>query len=129
MLIFVYGTLRVGQGNNRWFLADVECVQEGVSVAGYKMYTSGGIPAIHHTGDTRDSVVGDVFDLSTAPNPDLVLAALDQLEGEGEWYHRVEATTTTGLNVELYAMPMSEIERGFPHEIPEGNWIEWRKSA
>lgn len=97
-LVFVYGTLKRGYGNNR-LLKDA--VYTGTDeLPGFEMYYSygeGSFPVIKRNGN--GSVVGEVYDLSGCPH---ALGWLDSLEGHPEWYNRQVHETVSGVKVQTY---------------------------
>lgn len=60
--IFVYGTLRKGEGNYQAFSRkyEMEVLKEGVPATGYKMYEVG-IPFVCYTGNPDDVIYGDIL--------------------------------------------------------------------
>ena len=118
-----YGTLRYGHGNHNWFLRDVLMCSAGSMITGYTMSTFGGYPAVFSTGNEEDVIIVDVFDLSTAPEPESLLRSIDAME-IGAGYRRDVVTTTSGLEVYLYVM-LDEDKEYFPEEIPSGDWNDY----
>jgi gamma-glutamylcyclotransferase (GGCT)/AIG2-like uncharacterized protein YtfP len=75
---FVYGTLRLGQGNHRIVEADLEAVREA-RLPGHVLYGDG-LPYIAACGDPASIVTGDL--LMVRPGQyERSLRALDRLEG------------------------------------------------
>lgn len=129
--VFVYGTLRHGQGNWDWALKN-KSDMIGYAYTPGEMYTLGGFPGvILPTTDDRangKTVRGEVFACD-----DETLRVLDRLEGEGRMYHRrTVAVTYTSLvtndpepptNVFIYEygrIPSRD------QLIPDGDWIGHR---
>jgi len=82
MLVFVYGTLKEGYGNN-YLLSSSEKVSSGV-MEGYKLYDCGFPIAVKSDGDF---ISGEVYDIG---DDAMVLNRLDRLESEGSMYNRVD---------------------------------------
>lgn len=84
-LVFVYGTLKRGYGNNV-LLQDADFIGEAKTVSPWKLDARGGIPFLH-----KDSTVGarcvrgEVFAVNEQE-----LANLDRLEGHPDFYFRDE---------------------------------------
>lgn len=94
MLIFVYGTLKRGYGNNR-LLQTAEFVREA-TLPGFRLHDSG-FPVAEKVSDEH-FVKGEIFRI----DPDKHLRSLDGLEGEGSMYHREIHTTEDGEEVSVY---------------------------
>lgn len=116
--VFVYGTLRVGQGNYRHLLKDKKGANYlGEStITGYKMVSLGGFPAIYHTGNKDDIIKGDVFEVDDEVNTNL-----DRLEGYPNWYDKVEVETEDYGNAFVYTMEEAKNET----PIESGDWCEY----
>jgi len=102
--IFVYGTLKRGDGNYFRLLHNkkgAEFVDEAITIKTYSMIQSG-IPYVSKN-DTKhkSNIQGEVFKVS-----DEVLYSLDMLEGHPDWYYRekipVKCTNGTVLNAFIY---------------------------
>lgn len=87
-LVFVYGTLKEGHGNNHVIQSE-NTVKKGAAVTEekYTMYRSG-IPYVDKTKETS-IISGEVYEIDQ-----MTLARVDRLEGyrpnnhEGSWYKR-----------------------------------------
>jgi gamma-glutamylcyclotransferase (GGCT)/AIG2-like uncharacterized protein YtfP len=98
LLLFVYGTLRVGRGNYRRLLAGKTLHVAPATLADHALYIAA-YPYYPYITDTADGglVVGDLFTLRPEVYTEL-LTALDALEGyqpddpEGSAYLRVRRT-------------------------------------
>lgn len=81
-LIFVYGTLKRGWGNNA-IIHDQEFVSEAHTVyRNYQMYTLGGFPGVVKG---HNFINGELFSVD-----DTAFARCDQLEGHPNFYKREE---------------------------------------
>jgi len=108
-LVFVYGTLRRGQGNYKRLLTSSEWLGEHV-VSGWDMYDLGAFPAVvRGHGD----VTGDVFRVT----PD-TFARLDMLEGYPRFYDRELIETPAGA---AWVYCHNDIPSNRP--IPSGDWV------
>ena len=85
-LLFVYGTLKRGDGNYFRLLHNkegVEFVAKAVTVKKYSMMQSG-IPYVSKNDENhKANIQGEVFKVS-----DIVLSRIDILEGHPDWYYR-----------------------------------------
>jgi len=116
--IFVYGSLREGFGNWRYFLHGNStklgnCVVEG----NYAMHSFGGFPAVKHTNVNPTHIVGEVYEVS-----DVVYQDIEHLESYPSFYDREKVDTPWGeadmyiiLNDELSDKPI----------IESGDWKEY----
>jgi len=87
--VFVYGTLRWGQGNWKWALKD-KAKFLGFAHTKGKMYHLGGFPGVRLSDDPEDLVWGEVYEVD-----DATLKTLDRLEGvDHGFYNRVETVVT-----------------------------------
>lgn len=139
MLVFVYGTLKKGRGNNHR-LAKATFIGEAL-VANYKLLNAGfpvAIPAkdAHTTGELWD--IGNPETDNTARE---ILGGLDRLEGyypgdlDNCMYHRREILTTEGITAFMYVgNPRREYEKRLsemPHDEqgvyswPDANLHSW----
>ena len=96
-LVFVYGTLKQGYGNN-YILRTSRLLGAAETIGKMRMYDAGFPvvrPRTEKPGDWNATVTGEVY-LVTDPD---VMRRLDQLESEGRMYHRrkkkVRMTATT----------------------------------
>lgn len=81
-LVFVYGTLKKGFGNNV-LLADAEFLGEAITADEAYVMTGRGIPFVHLVKQDGHRIVGEVYSV-TEPQ----LRSLDGLEGHPTWYER-----------------------------------------
>lgn len=88
-LIFVYGTLKRGFGNNR-IIADQNYLGLGETVAStFQMYSLGGFPGVVRGSKT---IRGELFEVDEE-----AFARCDRLEGHPYFYRR-EQVEVTGIN-------------------------------
>ena len=98
--VFVYGTLRVGQGNHH-LLASSRMIGLDRTLARYTLVDLGAFPAVVVGGAT--AVVGEVFEVDAA-----TLARLDRLEGHPRFYQRTTVRLASGRRAEMYVMALGE---------------------
>ena len=80
VMVFVYGTLMKGYGNNRYYLAQSEFLGKG-EITGYGLYAVSSFPGI--VPEDGEKVQGEVYKVDQD-----TLKRLDGLEGEGSLYLR-----------------------------------------
>lgn len=128
MLVAVYGTLRLDQGNYKYLLEGTAAEHRGVDFIEGTMFSLGGFPGVI-TGDNHKGLVEvDLFYLPEPSRAEL-LRSLDGLEGyspdrspERCMYLRKTTTTKGGHMVFYY-----EWNRDVPNDnqlIPSGNWLD-----
>lgn len=111
--VFVYGTLRVGQGNHH-LLAHAPMIGLDRTPARYTLVDLGAFPAVVVGGAT--AVVGEVFEVDAA-----TLARLDRLEGHPRFYQRTTVRLASGRRAEMYVMALGEDRPQRP--IASGDWL------
>jgi gamma-glutamylcyclotransferase (GGCT)/AIG2-like uncharacterized protein YtfP len=84
-LLFVYGTLREGGGND-YLLKGCRRIGKEALVAG-NLYLDGGLPML---GKGLQAVLGEVYEIPDEKSWE----RLDRLEGHPNWYHREKVTVT-----------------------------------
>jgi gamma-glutamylcyclotransferase (GGCT)/AIG2-like uncharacterized protein YtfP len=109
-LIFVYGTLRKGQGNHRYFLNRSKFLGMAKTKKRYVLYGHG-IPILSRTGAVSQ-VTGEVYSIDTA-----TLERLDELEGHPDMYKREQAEVVLQDGTELTAWI-------YFYDTPRGDLIE-----
>lgn len=120
-LVAVYGTLREGQGNWRWALRDRSEKLGDAELSGFKMYSTGGFPAVVRTTDEDvEDIHVEVYEVD-----DEVFSDLDRLEGYPTMYTREQVETEYGL-AWLYIW---NFELGGLQLIPEGDWVKFRQAS
>jgi len=115
--IFTYGSLMEGFGNNIVMHKAGGVKVKETSIKGLVLHAySWGFPAATY-GESE--VHGEVYEV-----PQRGLWKLDELEGEGTFYHRVNFETTCGLKVQTYVIKSEEI-RGA--KIDHGSWKKYKE--
>ena len=133
--VFVYGTLRTGEGNWQWALQGKTVSDAQATLAGVQMYDQGGFPFVMRGEDASETVVGDLMEIE----PDLydkVMGSLDSLEGytpgsRFNLYDRdiVTVTTADGIEHRAYVYLVAKqregsVRAGCPR-IESGDWIDF----
>ncbi len=117
-LVFTYGSLLTGLGNHR-VIAAGELVGEAITEAGWTLVSLGGFPGAIEGGEI--AIVGELYRVD-----DATLAGLDQLEGNGSFYTRVERKIITTDGREriawIYALPSENLNRTI---VESGDWREF----
>lgn len=119
-LVFVYGTLRVGQPNFNRYLMGSEIIAKAVLTAPkYKIVSLGGFPGMFE-GGTR-VVHGDIFRVSSA-----TLKDLDRLEGHPNFYERKEVSLAKPMSEPVFAYFLPRDDRHYENapEIISGDWLQ-----
>jgi gamma-glutamylaminecyclotransferase len=103
-LVFVYGTLKQGNSNNR-LLAGARCEGAAVTAESYGL-NADGAPRVYRDAPRGYAapVVGEVYYVD-----DNTLARLDSLEGHPKWYCREQVAVTVAggcVLAWLYFMPV-----------------------
>lgn len=107
--VFVYGTLRNGQGNYGRLLRGRTADEQLGTVAGVAMYNrNGGFPYSVVTNDPSDVIVGELMTPKADEYAD-VLDSLDWLEGYTpgsafNHYDRIEVTVTLATGEQVTAL-------------------------
>ena len=83
MLIFTYGTLKRGHGNNH-YMRGCRFVGDAVSTEAAYSMNGRGFPFLYQG---NQYVLGEVWEV-----PEEAVPAIDRLEGHPEWYRREERT-------------------------------------
>ena len=116
-LIFVYGTLRLGEWNHR-LLASAES-RGAARAPGFLLHDLGGCPAaVPCASNVRhSSVAGEVYAVD-APT----LARVDRLEGHPDAWRRVPVTLENGTVAWIYTMRPDQVS--WARLIPGGDWTD-----
>lgn len=112
-LVFVYGTLLVGERNHRLLKGTQLLSDEARTQPGFRLYDLGPYPALVRGGD--QAVVGEVYEVDQP-----TLAALDRLEGHPDLYRRTGIVLADDTDVETYLMSPAQLA-GYPI-IASGSW-------
>lgn len=126
-LVFTYGTLKRGYGNNR-LLDGARFMGEAVTQPIFNLFSLGGFPGITMDGTT--AVHGEVFEVTD----ETMMARLDRLEGHPGWYrrtpikaHYVEGGSTSENEIDVEAYVLPDGYGAANTQIPSGIW--GRRSA
>jgi gamma-glutamylaminecyclotransferase len=117
--VFVYGTLRQGEGNHRLLLS-ARFVGEAHTVPGFALYDLGAFPGLVREG--AGTVTGELYDVDEA-----TLAALDRLEGVPSFYRRERIELEGVGSTDAYTLTSRQV-RGCDL-IPGGDWKRQRRRA
>lgn len=111
-LVFVYGTLRRGQSNNR-LLTDAQFISDYITGPDYTMHHNGFFPSVITGGKTR--IVGEVWEVT-----DRIMSSLDELEGYPFLYNRTRIETPWGKAWMYYRKPVEVSQDPIVHD---GDWV------
>jgi gamma-glutamylcyclotransferase (GGCT)/AIG2-like uncharacterized protein YtfP len=114
-LLFVYGTLRRGEPNQRQ-MGDARFVRTAWTEPRYELVDLGGYPALLEDGDTP--VSGELYEVD-----DALLVSLDRFEDVPELYERRAVALEDG-EVLAYVMPRERA--GEAPRIVNGDWQAYR---
>ena len=116
--VFVYGTLKSGQYNNRVMTlgGNAKLLYGQAEVRG-RLYDLGPFPAMTQEGGK--SVKGEVWVVD-----DDVLERLDHLEGHPQFYKRVQEPLlySPDFKVWVYVMPKDRLAHRQATPLPDGIW-------
>jgi gamma-glutamylaminecyclotransferase len=117
-IVFVYGTLKRGYGNNR-LLSNATFLGEGETEGRFGLYNGSGFPFVSKNASVFSNIRGDVYAIN-----DSELERLDRLEGHPNFYKREQAPVIL-QNAKsfhrIYAwVYFNPNPRG--EENPTGNW-------
>ena len=111
-LVFVYGSLKSGFGNNR-LLESSEFIGDALTLASkFDMISLGGFPGVVSGGQKRIS--GEVYSVS-----DDTLSRLDVLESNGSFYTREKTIVHFNYNKTFPAQPVHEPCHVWIYLLPE----------
>lgn len=114
MKVFVYGTLKQGQGNHS-VLDGAPFIEETETVKSYDMLHLGGYPGVIEgvTGEGT-TIKGEVYEVEG-------LDRLDMLEGYPSLYYREEVELANGDTAWMYLY--NRMDDAFDYQtIPNGVW-------
>ena len=112
--VFVYGSLRRGQGNHK-VIAGAAYLGTARTVQEFTLYDLGPFPAL--VPDGRTAVMGEVYEVDEA-----LLARLDRFEGCPGLYQRHAIMLADGALAHAYVQRLDQV-RGRA-KIPSGDWVE-----
>jgi gamma-glutamylaminecyclotransferase len=118
MKVFVYGTLRQGEGNHR-LLARARCVGQARTRPEFSFHSLGGFTGMIAGG--QQEVLGEVYEVDQ-----YTLDRLDRLEGHPRFYRRTAITLADGTQVDTYLLPRAHYG-GHP-VIASGDWRTYRRN-
>jgi len=119
-LIFVYGTLRTGFGNNR-MLEDSKLIDVARTMEEYAMY-DGGVPYVSY-GEKVSQIYGELYEVD-----ERTLLAIDMLEGHPVFYNRKKIFVET-LKGGVVRAWLYFNETKTDNLIKSGDYAEQRKHA
>ena len=117
-LIFTYGSLMSGLGNHVVMKRAQGAYVCDAQIKGLRLHAyCSSFPAAYR-GEEDEVIKGEVYRVNKSG-----LAQLDQLEGEGHFYHRIPAKTVEGDDVQVYIL----IGNTRGAHIPSGDWREFKR--
>ena len=119
--VAVYGSLRQGHGNHKLMIFS-ESLGTHTFTDNFVMISLGGFPGIIPSRDKHDIVV-EVYNIDND-----TLLALDQLEGEPNFYKR-QQITGQGEELEgawIYILQRNYQEEGGQECVTSGDWSRYR---
>ena len=119
-LLFVYGTLMRGYGNNV-LLRDSDFLGEAVTTDGKFSMVTGGFPMVYAGGSSN--IKGELYWVD-----DVVLQSCDRLEGHPNWYRRERISVDAAAVVHPWMYIMQGEPLGPTMEPDENNVIFWRRT-
>jgi gamma-glutamylcyclotransferase (GGCT)/AIG2-like uncharacterized protein YtfP len=121
--VFVYGTLRLGWGLNRYIKDYGGKFIDTVTISGYKMYSLGGYPGINKTDNEKDIVVGEVYEFPEE-NVEGAMRVLDSIELGAGYKRGIESIL--GVDTYLYIHKTNFAEGEF---YKDRVMVDWTKEA
>ena len=112
MTVFVYGSLKRGEGNH-WLLREDYYVRKAITRREFDLYDLGGFPAAVAGGN--NAIVGEIYDISNK-----TLINLDILESHPDFYKREIVTLQDGEQVYMYLLNSGDVS-GSPI-VKSGEW-------
>jgi gamma-glutamylaminecyclotransferase len=116
--IAVYGTLREGFNNNKYYLNGCKKVKTSKTDELFTMYSNGGFPIISPNGPKPTNIVVDLYEID---NEDTI-KNIDALEGYPGWYDKMDVTVE-GEKVPIYFM---DNVNNLPI-VESGDWSKYKK--
>ncbi len=123
-LVFVYGTLREGHGNNRLIPQDVTG-EDATTDDDFVMTAYSGFPAVYlpQHEDEGTIITGEVYEVD-----DATLERLDNLEGHPDWYKREQVDVTIRHRRVTAWIYIMQGERQGP-VIKSGDYNSWTRTS
>ena len=119
IIIFVYGTLLKDEPNH-YLLSEAEFIYRSQTKPDYILLDiNGHFPAIVLSGNT--SVKGEVYKINKR-----TLSQIDRLEGNPNFYKRVEINLQNKLMVKTYLLDLNNF--GSYSRIDSGDWRVWNRA-
>jgi len=120
--LFVYGTLRRGQGNSA-LLQGCEYLGQVRTTPDFNLFQTGSLPVMTTAARNRGTgVVGELYRV-----PSALLPRLDALEGHPDFYRRSSIMLQDGRRATAYLiaqLPARNVCR-----IPNGDWLSWSQGG
>lgn len=124
VLLFVYGTLMTGYGNNH-ILGDSRCLGRAHTADTNFAMLNGGVPFVRQTSRDGTRIAGEIFAVSSLA----VLDAVDRLEGHPDWYCRTPVVcildgdpSAARLHAQIYLNDSPLLDDGTLLPIPSGDF-------
>jgi gamma-glutamylcyclotransferase (GGCT)/AIG2-like uncharacterized protein YtfP len=111
-LVFVYGTLLVGERNHR-LLTGAQLLCDAATPPRFQLHDLGAYPGMVRRG--KHAVAGELYEIGEA-----MLAALDRLEDHPRFYRRTTIVLDGGRRVQTYLLRRDQVQ-GYPI-ITSGSW-------
>lgn len=120
ILIFVYGTLMKGFGNNEHVLYDSTFVK-ATKITGFEMFTNGAFPMLLESS-TDKIIYGELWLINSS-----AFRRCDGLEGYPSHYNRKQIQTENGLAwVYFYNTNSFANRQHYLIKIDDGNFRQWK---
>lgn len=126
VLVFVYGSLLTGMGNNRHMSGCRLVGPATTQGSGLALHDTGyGFPAVERGGYLVTPIVGELYEVPAAQLPHL-----DRFEGVPRLYQRTTVAVVLDNGREcdayIYTMGSEQIQPQFK-PLPAGNWRAYRQ--
>lgn len=99
IVLFVYGTLRLGEHNYNRYLKNKSTYITTTTVSNMLIIAEG-IPYLYRTEDDSKKVVIDVFEIEE----EVVMENIDKLEGHSDWYKRIRTKNNDDVEGYIYCI-------------------------
>jgi gamma-glutamylaminecyclotransferase len=117
-LVFVYGTLLVGERNHR-LLKGAQLICDAKTAPRFHLHDLGPYPGLVRGG--KHAVAGELYEVDQG-----TLADLDRLEDHPRYYRRTRIVLSDGTRAETYLLTLAQVA-GRPI-IASGSWRTRRES-